>query len=504
MDTERNRIDEEIAGLEAQIVQLRRRRNALAPILRLPADILWKVMMELPDTGDLSDRVQISRVSYHLRELALQYPSLWTTISLPITTPTLVGGFITRSRLAPLEINITYPFAKRTYWDQVAPSIAQAMDRVTSLACRLLEADSSFGLKLDFSASPLEVLDVYRCGKLYGPWDAIPNLQNLTTLKLARPNPRIAPTVSEFYDTLSSLSRLRHLALEEVLSALREKTAVSSSNLVLSLMSLTSLELSEESTEECIRFVNCAGFPLLQQLNVSFKSSAGLLPLLEESLVKVWDRTSIFDTCGLPHQELKLEVTAGRAVASEDSIIELYAGDRCALSLRWKPRRVETQEDRPSSILRTLPLGECQLQSLKLAGWGFDAYVEDIEAIANLISPGPEVLILRDRPACLFSPPTASSCQHVAAAHWAPDGESQQPVPNLPCALCQDFLVYAFPNLRVVVLDLGSRQVSPGTGTLINAFLEHRKAHGRPLEKVDLQLIGSKGAISIGVEDLVN
>ncbi|KAF8642849.1 hypothetical protein AX16_009357 [Volvariella volvacea WC 439] len=305
---ERQRIDEEITRLEAQIAQLRRRRNQLAPIMRPPADVLCEIMKKLPENNGLIDRIQVLWVSHHLRTLALQYPVLWTSISLPSTTP-LCAEFLALSQSTPLAIEIQRTRFDHEYWVKAIPLLSEV------------------------------TLAVDRCGRLYGPWKSTPNLRNLTSLTLRKPRSDFAPPLPEFYDTHTSLTRLRHLSLDQVLSALTTggKTDDPPSDAVISLPSLISLELSWEPLGECIRFLNCAVFPLLTRLNIAFVSIFAFLVPLQEALSGVWAKSSIFSVHNTSHGDLRLHITAGSFMDYERSSLHAYSGDERFLSIQWLP-----------------------------------------------------------------------------------------------------------------------------------------------------------------------
>jgi hypothetical protein len=88
-----NQLDQEIAALERQLIDLKARRNLLVPFCRLPLEILVR-MLYFAQVASPDDRNQIktpwidfnrrwtecTRVCRRLREIALETPSLWTFI----------------------------------------------------------------------------------------------------------------------------------------------------------------------------------------------------------------------------------------------------------------------------------------------------------------------------------------------------------------------------------------------------------------------------------------
>ncbi|TFK68640.1 hypothetical protein BDN72DRAFT_736969, partial [Pluteus cervinus] len=76
-----NKIDAEITRLEGQIRSLRQLRNNFIPISRFPPEILSKVFLHChnQDQKSPTSRLTLSWVSRHWRNVALEYPALWTS-----------------------------------------------------------------------------------------------------------------------------------------------------------------------------------------------------------------------------------------------------------------------------------------------------------------------------------------------------------------------------------------------------------------------------------------
>jgi hypothetical protein len=86
-------IEARISSLEMQLVHLKRRRNGLLPICRLPSELLVDILRHLqnePGSEDKRERLKhdlinrkwsrIMLVCYHFRTLAVNTPSLWDTL----------------------------------------------------------------------------------------------------------------------------------------------------------------------------------------------------------------------------------------------------------------------------------------------------------------------------------------------------------------------------------------------------------------------------------------
>ncbi|TFK63841.1 hypothetical protein BDN72DRAFT_775422, partial [Pluteus cervinus] len=99
----RTRIDQDINRLTEQIRALRSARNELAPISRLPMELLRNIFLLTRNStrspaGGVS--LTLSWVSRKWREFALGIPHLWSTIDL--TVPSWIETCLTRSRNVPL------------------------------------------------------------------------------------------------------------------------------------------------------------------------------------------------------------------------------------------------------------------------------------------------------------------------------------------------------------------------------------------------------------------
>ena len=114
VDCLRQKIDDEINSLQASIVALKFRRNALAPISRLSPETLAEIFSLLPSSlwnqefGHL-ERIRVAHVCSRWRGIALNQPRLWSHINLDNLTPAGVDGIFAWAKMAPLrlEANIT-------------------------------------------------------------------------------------------------------------------------------------------------------------------------------------------------------------------------------------------------------------------------------------------------------------------------------------------------------------------------------------------------------------
>jgi hypothetical protein len=111
----RQAIDDELESLEKTARALKHRRNALAPISRLPPETIAIVFsfLSLPRdyvrlfTGDKQDYLswlRVSHVCHRWREIALDQPRFWSRIDFTTLTSAAVTEVLSRSKMAPLEL----------------------------------------------------------------------------------------------------------------------------------------------------------------------------------------------------------------------------------------------------------------------------------------------------------------------------------------------------------------------------------------------------------------
>ena len=101
LDVARSIIDRDIARLEESVRVLKFRRNGLAPISRLPVEILCNIF-SLSILSRPESWTNFSQVSRHWRSLALSAPELWTNI--PVNYPRWAQEMLIRSKKAKLTI----------------------------------------------------------------------------------------------------------------------------------------------------------------------------------------------------------------------------------------------------------------------------------------------------------------------------------------------------------------------------------------------------------------
>ncbi|KAF8492733.1 hypothetical protein F5888DRAFT_1726917 [Russula emetica] len=117
----RQAIDDELESLEKTTRTLKLRRNALAPISRLPPETIAIIFsfLSLPReyvrllTGDKQNILawlRVSHVCHRWREIALNQPRFWSHIDFTTLTSAGATEVLSRSKMAPLELeaNLSY------------------------------------------------------------------------------------------------------------------------------------------------------------------------------------------------------------------------------------------------------------------------------------------------------------------------------------------------------------------------------------------------------------
>ncbi|KAI0067971.1 hypothetical protein BV25DRAFT_1818321 [Artomyces pyxidatus] len=111
VDEVRSQIDDDLRHLENSVLSLKARRNALAPIARLPPEALAMVFAFIAEDcswyATQAERLawmKVAHVSHHWREIALSHARLWTRIEFSSFLSASV--MLTRARAAPITIDV--------------------------------------------------------------------------------------------------------------------------------------------------------------------------------------------------------------------------------------------------------------------------------------------------------------------------------------------------------------------------------------------------------------
>ncbi|KAI0281206.1 hypothetical protein BGY98DRAFT_1094968 [Russula aff. rugulosa BPL654] len=143
-------IGEVIDLLEASIRALKSRHNELAPISRLPSEVLATIFSFLSifawnEGSSVLAWTYVARVCCRWRETTLNHPRLWSHINLTKLTPVGIVEIFSRTKTAPLNLNLEVTFYK---WN---------MEHYEALA-RQLEAHISHTRHLKLSGYCLSIV----------------------------------------------------------------------------------------------------------------------------------------------------------------------------------------------------------------------------------------------------------------------------------------------------------------------------------------------------------
>jgi hypothetical protein len=136
-------LDHRIAVLESELIELKRRRNALTQISRLPSEIIVTIIERLqhdqsaPNHGFLCqtyDRswTRITAVCHMLRTIALQTPALWTILNYHTCSEEWIK--LSSSRAGDVSLHVSY---RRTdnvndHWSQVQSAELYEQEAITT------------------------------------------------------------------------------------------------------------------------------------------------------------------------------------------------------------------------------------------------------------------------------------------------------------------------------------------------------------------------------------
>ncbi|KAF5325101.1 hypothetical protein D9619_010023 [Psilocybe cf. subviscida] len=164
-------IDNEIAALTARMQEsirlLKTRRNELAPVSKLPDEILLQIFVVLRDSTDLRPVkwLQIMHVCQYWRHIAVGSSPLWTRLHDP--PPSLTRLQLECSQNAPLDVVLTSTWFKHAASTEIFPVILHEIERIRTLnSARMppsfLDAahDILTGLGQNWEARSLETLTI--------------------------------------------------------------------------------------------------------------------------------------------------------------------------------------------------------------------------------------------------------------------------------------------------------------------------------------------------------
>ena len=166
----RQAIDDELKSLEKFARTLKRRRNALAPISRLPPETTAIIFSLLHLPGDYAQILtgdgrcslawlRVAHVCHRWREIALNQPRFWSHIDFTALTVEGVMEILSRSKMAPvkLEANLTRVHWKGARFDAFRKQLVTHMSHTCRLS--IIAKSSNLQTTVDQLISPAPVLE---------------------------------------------------------------------------------------------------------------------------------------------------------------------------------------------------------------------------------------------------------------------------------------------------------------------------------------------------------
>ncbi|TFK65158.1 hypothetical protein BDN72DRAFT_845866 [Pluteus cervinus] len=237
MDDETRRIiDAEVLQLRVRISNLLSRRNSLAPISRLPAEVVTIIFVYAQDFSKIKSKstlaMKISWICRDWRRISLDCSRLWAEIDFAHQRG--VREFISRSRQASLSVTLScdFPLVKtilRSSHRMCALDLSWGSFKSNRSTCLDLEVtwtkETPFLQSLSLYGTtipsiivshppPLQHLQLQNC--LF-KWD-LPLFPSLTTLSVIDPTDTIS--LKDLLSKLANLPALTNLTLDTVLSYL--------------------------------------------------------------------------------------------------------------------------------------------------------------------------------------------------------------------------------------------------------------------------------------------
>ncbi|EGN96756.1 hypothetical protein SERLA73DRAFT_161770 [Serpula lacrymans var. lacrymans S7.3] len=314
----RSQIDKELIALDESMRVLRTRRNSLAPISRLPPELLSTIFTHCAHSPHLHEHatfsirfIKVGHVCRHWRAVALGCPSLWS--NLVFSYPRWTDEMLIRSKMAPLVVKVDLTY--------MTPKVVEALQQALKHSIRvkdfkliaskemmekllnqvsgpapLLESlslsNSRYSHYTTESGYPLpEVmfegqtprlrrLELFKCDI---SWNSA-LLSGLTHLDIRNTAASARPTMSQVLSALERMPSLQVLTLEESLPTLPESVhKLPTIGCVVPLQALRSIRLSG-------RVIDCAHV----LAHMSYPSTATLKLACKAGPAASFDFSSIF------------------------------------------------------------------------------------------------------------------------------------------------------------------------------------------------------------------
>ena len=270
----RKSIDDEIKMSEEATQELKYRRNALAPISRLPPETLLEIFSLLRFSVDddecipYLDWIYVTHVCHRWHEVALHSPHLWDHINFTNLTLAGVTETLARAKMLPLHLE-----AKMTPWNKPRfNDFGRPLEAHISHT-RHLNIFGEIQAVLEQLVSPAHALEVLSLMNPFHPYiqcvipdtlfnGTAPKLTRLETLgcnigwklplfkglqniKIRTPSRQGMPTLEDWLAGLNEMSQLKTLILDNAIPAISvDSPLISEPQLTATLPSLTHLNLT--------------------------------------------------------------------------------------------------------------------------------------------------------------------------------------------------------------------------------------------------------------------
>ncbi|KAF8481686.1 hypothetical protein DFH94DRAFT_404420 [Russula ochroleuca] len=356
-DRLRKAIDDELNSSEEFTRALKSRRNALAPISRLPPEILATIFSLLPpstwnkEAGHL-EWIRVGHVCRLWRETALNHPRLWSYINFTKLTPAAAVEILARAKMAPLHVaadftrwSVAHPLFLESQLEahishtchlRISGHLQAAIERLVSSA-PTLEFLSLLHKSFIFSSSHVVIpvnlfngtiprltsLELENCDI---SWKSL-LLKGLQTLKILSPSTEARPKVEDWLGALNEMPQLETLILENATPiAPPAGPLISQPSRAATLPSLTRFHISA-SARDCALALAYLVLPALTELRVDAESQEWeggdvqlLIPYVARNVCGLLDTEplrSILISC----ERTRIEVVAW---AMPDADLNLY------------------------------------------------------------------------------------------------------------------------------------------------------------------------------------
>ena len=298
----RRAIDDEITSLEQSIQEpirvLKARRNVLAPISRLPPEILAAIFSFLsPSANNGAFRLEcicFSHVCRQWRETSLNYPRLWSHINLFKPAPAAMAEMLMRAKMVPLHLEVDFTCWSQEQIDALEQQLEEHIPHIRHLK---VGGPLRMALKRLVSSAPiLEFLslthiphplcpsrdvipvNLFNCAtpsltslELEGcdiSWK-LPLIKGLKSLKICRIDPPARPKLEDWLDALDEMPQLESLYLQHAIPSATAQLMLEPSRTV-TISSLTYFHIIA-SPKDCALALAHLVMPALTSLHVNIE-----------------------------------------------------------------------------------------------------------------------------------------------------------------------------------------------------------------------------------------